>query len=171
MKRFLTALLLIGFIAACGTQATEVPASPNVEPSAQTQGEPASPTVAPAATETDVPPSEAASPTVVIPTVPATEASAQTSSVSFANDVAPILQSRCWNCHGGDKTEEGLDLTTFAGVMAGSEDGPVVFAGDADNSPLAELIISQKMPKRGPKLTPPQVQVIVDWINQGALDN
>jgi len=27
------------------------------------------------------------------------------------------------------------------------------------------------MPKRGPKLTPDQVQLVVDWINQGALDN
>jgi hypothetical protein len=36
---------------------------------------------------------------------------------------------------------------------------------------MAEMIVSQKMPKRGPKLTPPQVQTIIDWINQGALNN
>jgi hypothetical protein len=47
----------------------------------------------------------------------------------------------------------------------------VVNAGSADNSLLVEQVVSQEMPKRGPKLTPPQVQLIIDWINQGALDN
>jgi len=43
--------------------------------------------------------------------------------------------------------------------------------GDAANSKMAELVLNQKMPKRGPKLTPDQAQLIVDWINQGALEN
>ncbi len=55
--------------------------------------------------------------------------------------------------------------------MAGSDNGPVVIAGDASNSLLVELIANQKMPKRGAKLTPSQVQLITDWVNQGALDN
>ena len=55
--------------------------------------------------------------------------------------------------------------------MAGSENGPVVTAGDAANSSLAEMVANGKMPKRGPKLTPDQVQLIVDWINQGAQNN
>ena len=164
MKKTLIGFLLIGFLAACGTQPTEAPAS-------SPTGEPASPTSAPAAVETASPATEAPSPTVVIPTTPPTEASAQTGSISFANDVMPILQSRCWKCHGGEETKEGLDLTTFASMMAGSENGSVVTPGDVENSLLAELIVSQKMPKRGPKLTPPQVQVIVDWIQQGALNN
>jgi len=60
---------------------------------------------------------------------------------------------------------------TYADILAGSDNGPVVTPADAANSLLAELVSTQKMPKRGPKLTPPQVQVIIDWINQGALDN
>ncbi len=163
MKKIVIAVLLIGLISACGTQPAETPASPT--------GGPAAPTDAPPAADTTVPATDSASPTVVIPTTPPTEASAQTATVSFANDVVPILQSRCWNCHGGDKTEEGLNLTTFAGIFAGSENGPVIVPGDADNSLLAEQVVSQEMPKRGPKLTPPQVQVILDWINQGALEN
>ncbi len=159
MKKLLLTFLLIGFVSACGTQ----PASPTSEP--------VSPTDAPPAADTAVPATDAASPTLIIPTTPPTEASAQTGTVSFANDVVPILQSRCWNCHGGDRTEEGLNLTTFAGILAGSENGPVIIPGDADNSLLAEQVVSQEMPKRGPKLTPPQVQVILDWINQGALEN
>jgi hypothetical protein len=55
--------------------------------------------------------------------------------------------------------------------MAGSENGLVIVPGDAENSLLVELVATQEMPKRGPKLTPPQVQIITDWVNQGALDN
>jgi hypothetical protein len=83
----------------------------------------------------------------------------------------PILESRCINCHGGDRTEEGLSLRTYSDILSGSENGSVVIPNNADHSKLAELILNQKMPKRGPKLTPPQVQLIIDWINQGALNN
>ena len=69
------------------------------------------------------------------------------------------------------QTELESTLTAYASLMNGSERGPVVVAGDAANSALANLISSGKMPKRGPKLTPEQVQLIIDWINQGALNN
>ena len=62
-------------------------------------------------------------------------------------------------------------MLTYADIMAGSNNGPVVVPGDAEHSLMAELVATQKMPKRGPRLTPPQVQLIMDWINQGALDN
>jgi hypothetical protein len=55
--------------------------------------------------------------------------------------------------------------------MAGSENGPIVTAGTAADSQLVQMIVSQKMPKRGPALTPPQAQVITNWVNQGALNN
>jgi hypothetical protein len=67
--------------------------------------------------------------------------------------------------------EEGLILRNYSELMAGSDNGPVITPGDAADSLLVKLISNQKMPKRGPKLTPPQVQLIVDWVNQGALNN
>ena len=161
----ITGILIVGLLAACGgTQTTDTPASP---PTSQ----PAPATEALSPTDTSAPPTDTAIPTVVIPTTPPTEASNQTTTVSFANDILPILDSRCKNCHGGRETKEGLNLTTYAALMAGSENGLILTPGDADNSLLAEQVITQEMPKRGPKLTPPQVQLIVDWINQGALDN
>jgi hypothetical protein len=75
------------------------------------------------------------------------------------------------NCHGGQRTEKGLDMKSFDSLMAGSENGPVVTPGDAAHSKFVELVANQKMPKRGPKLTPPQVQLFTDWVNQGALNN
>jgi uncharacterized membrane protein len=106
---------------------------------------------------------------IVTPTTVPTEIVAQ--GVSFTNDVLPIMKSRCINCHGGQKTEEGLNLTSYEMLMAGSKNGPVIFPGDAANSLLGKSLIEREMPKRGPKLKPDQAQIIIDWINQGALDN
>ena len=153
-------IFVIGLLSACGTQATATPASSPTEavlPATQ------APTDPPLSTDTAAP----------TDSLPATEpaAAAQGATVSFANDVLPIIESRYINCHGGDRVEKGLNLKTYTDVMAGSENGPVVTAGNADGSKLVELIVNQKMPKRGPKLTPPQVQLITEWVNQGALNN
>src|SRR5690242_8014815 len=43
------------------------------------------------------------------------------STISFSQQVLPILQSRCIRCHGGEKTEEHLNMTSYDGLMAGSE--------------------------------------------------
>jgi uncharacterized membrane protein len=156
-------LLIVGLLSACGAPATEAPTSQPTETSAPAT-EP--PTETPASTDTAAPTEPPA-----VTEAPATEPAAGGATVSFANDVMPIIQSRCIGCHGGDRTEEGLDLKAHASIMAGSSNGPVIVPGDAANSLLVELVATQKMPKRGPKLTPPQVQLITDWVNQGALDN
>jgi mono/diheme cytochrome c family protein len=160
-------ILIIGLLSACGGQPTNVPTlalqpTEEINIATETPTNPPSPTVLPTETLQATEPAAATQPAVQSP---------QGATVSFVNDVFPIIQSRCINCHGGDRTEEGLVMLTYADIMAGSDNGPVITAGDAENSLLAELVSTQKMPKRGPKLTPPQVQAIIDWINQGALDN
>lgn len=161
MKTKLLILILIaGLISACGSQPTEAPASPPTD-------EPTPVAEAPASTDTAIPPTDEPAPAEEPTEVPAAEGT----TVSFANDVLPLLQSRCLNCHGGDRLEEGLSVSGYAELMVGSENGPIVTPGNADGSLLVELVSTGKMPKRGPKLTPPQTQLIIDWINQGALDN
>lgn len=163
--KFVVLLLIVGLLSACAAPATETPASAPTKSSAPAISSPQrteAPTSLPAATDTSAPTAESS---------PTAEAASSGAIVSFANDIQPIIQSRCINCHGGDRTEEDLSLKTHADIMAGSKNGSVVTPGDAMNSLLAEMVANQKMPKRGPKLTPPQVQLIVDWINQGALDN
>jgi uncharacterized membrane protein len=91
--------------------------------------------------------------------------------VSFSKDIVPMFESRCIKCHGGLKTEEGLNMTTYELLMAGSKNGFILSPGDADNSPLVQLSVEGKMPKRGPKLTPSQIQLLIDWINAGAPKN
>ncbi len=107
------------------------------------------------------------------PTGPTSDAQpmAQASAVSFTKDVLPILQSRCVNCHGGERVSKGLNLNSYADLMSGSQNGPVVTPGNATNSLMVQMITEQKMPKNGPKLTSPQIQTITNWISQGALNN
>ena len=62
-------------------------------------------------------------------------------------------------------------METYESLMAGSQNGPVIIAGNARESLLAQKILAGNMPKRGPKLTPEQVQIIIDWINAGAQNN
>lgn len=174
LKQLLLSLILIILLAACSSQ-TETPASAPEEtgpveqaaspeePSA-TQPEPETDTPEP----TDLPPTS--EPTAK-PTQEPTQAPPPAGGVSFANDVFPIIQSRCIGCHGEEDVEEGLDMRTYAGLMAGSTNGPVVIPGDAASSLFVTLVQQNEMPKRGPKLNPAQVQIFVDWVNQGALDN
>ena len=155
-------VLIVGLSTACGSQSTNTPASAPTE-AVDTQA----PTNLPLSTATAAPTDTAVATEPAVATQPA----AQGETVSFANDILPIIESRCINCHGGQRTEKELDMKTFDSLMAGSENGPVVTPGDAAHSKFVELVATQKMPKRGPKLTSPQVQLFTDWVNQGALNN
>lgn len=162
--KFAILIMVVGLLAACTAPATEAPTLPaTAEPATATEA----PTNVPAATDTSAPPT--AEPTTA--SAPTTDPAASGATVSFASDILPLFQSRCLNCHGGNRTEEGLSLRTYEEVMAGSEGGLVIVPGDAAHSNLFELVATQKMPKRGPKLTPDQVQLLETWINEGALNN
>ena len=146
--------LLTLSITACGGQVAQTPPESVAPTQAVTQPTPI-PTMASTATDA---------------TMPATEAPVA-AGVSFATDVKPILANSCNECHGGKQIKEGLDMRTYEGLMAGSFNGPVLVAGNSADSLLVQQVIKGKMPKRGPKLTSEQIQIISDWIDAGALNN
>jgi len=155
------ALLFIGLSFACvslPTRPTTSLPTDEVVPVISTS------TMPPPVTHTALPTNTTMPTETLQPTIEAT-------GVSFANDVFPILQGWCIKCHGGDRVEEGLNMKTYVGLMSGSDNGIDIIPGNAEKSLLAQLITTQKMPKRGPKLTQSQIKIIIDWINQGALDN
>lgn len=100
-----------------------------------------------------------------------TGAAPRTAEVSYATDVRPILESRCAKCHMGDHVSEGLNMNSYETLMDGSQNGSVITPGDADDSLLIQKVVEGEMPKRGPKLTPIQIQILTDWINAGAQNN
>ena len=99
--------------------------------------------------------------------------------VSFAEDVHPILQIRCATCHqkgavGYEKT--GFDLTSYEGVMKGTNLGAMVVAGDPLTSNLMVLIEGRsdksiQMPHGKKKLSQCDRDLIRRWIKQGANNN
>lgn len=160
MKKILIVTSLL--LSACAT-ATEAPL-PTVEPVIVTSTFEV-PTETPLPTATLAPTLEAIPPTQAAPTESAA------SGVSFTNQVLPIFQTYCVECHGGRLTRQGLTMTTYNDLMAGSFDGAVVFPGNANDSLVVQLIAAGEMPERGPAPSSAELQIIIDWINQGALNN
>ncbi len=91
---------------------------------------------------------------------------------SFHMNILPILTERCAlaGCHVADGPED-LDLRTYESFKAGSEHGPIFIPGNAEESEVVEEIESGKMPPGGPPLTPDQIQLFVDWINNQPLQD
>jgi WD40 repeat protein len=94
-------------------------------------------------------------------------------SVSFRNDVAPILVKRCLTCHGEQKFKGEFQLHTFESLMkAGETDEAPVVAGQPDDSYLFQLVTEadadSRMPKVSDKLVDGEIDLIRRWIADGA---
>jgi hypothetical protein len=99
--------------------------------------------------------------------------------VSFSNDIKPIIQDHCIECHkpGGKGYEaSGLDMRTYEALMKGTKFGPVIKPGDALSSTLMILIDGRadpsiNMPHGRTPLNADQNQKFKAWIDQGAKNN
>ncbi len=94
--------------------------------------------------------------------------------VYFANDVLPLLNSKCSSagCHGNGSAQDGVSLETYALIMQTAE----VVPGDAQASELIEVILEtdpdKRMPPAGsPSLSADEISILQDWVSQGALNN
>jgi hypothetical protein len=89
--------------------------------------------------------------------------------LTFEDDVAPILESHCFRCHGDTKREAGLDLRRRFTLMSGGDSGPAVSPGMPQKSLLLELINDGLMPPEDePQLNKKQIDVLRRWIASGA---
>ncbi len=106
----------------------------------------------------------------VVPKPDQPEPQPDENAVSFAKHVAPMLLSKCGRCHVND-SKGGFNVGTFAELMKGSEAGRVLFAGDAEGSPLVEVIVEGDMPRGGGKVSAEELTALKNWITQGAKDD
>ena len=97
--------------------------------------------------------------------------------VSFAEEIMPIFERSCLSCH-GEPGEDGeivveasLDMTTYEGIMAGSEWGSVIEPGDPGESLLLDMVKVGDMPEDGDPLDPAEIELIEAWIAEGAENN
>jgi len=115
----------------------------------------------------------------IVGTCVASVAGCGESTVSFSNDVRPILAQHCLECHqpGGNGFEEtGLAVGTYEGLMKGTKYGPVVKSGDSLTSALMMLVEGRadpsiRMPHGKKPLTEENVAILKKWIEQGAKNN
>jgi len=87
--------------------------------------------------------------------------------VSFAKHVAPIMLTQCGRCHIEDNKGE-LDFKTYASLIKGTPDGPVLIPGKPDDSPFITLLEDGEMPPRGGPVDVKYIKVLRDWVAQGA---
>ena len=80
---------------------------------------------------------------------------------TYEGVVGSILQTRCGTCH-GENGLQGLNLTTYDGLLAGGTNGAVVVPGE----PEASLII-QKLTADQPhfaQLSRDEIVLVIEWI-------
>lgn len=84
----------------------------------------------------------------------------------FKSEVLPVLENNCVKCHSPNQKMAGLDLSTFAGMMAGGTSGPVIAPGKPARSLLYQMIESGKMPMGG-TISDAEKQLLRTYIEQG----
>src|SRR6266852_822404 len=82
-------------------------------------------------------------------------------------EVQAFFQSRCIECHAGQKPKAKLDLSTFEGVALGGSSGPVIQAGQPDKSRMWQMIQQDKMPPKKP-LAESERRLVHRWIEAGS---
>jgi hypothetical protein len=93
--------------------------------------------------------------------------------VDFIKEVRPILEARCFECHGEKKQKSNLRLDDRENVFKGGESGKAaVVPGKSSESHLIELVTAVKdddvMPPKGERLSAKEIGILRGWIDQGA---
>ncbi|MBO0720141.1 MAG: DUF1549 domain-containing protein, partial [Blastocatellia bacterium] len=97
--------------------------------------------------------------------------------LEFNRDIRPILSNKCFACHGPDAPNKkiGLRLDSEAAATADLGAGRhAIIPGDPDHSELVRRITAADESMRMPppyaehKLTQAEIELLIEWIRQGA---
>lgn len=93
--------------------------------------------------------------------------------LDFNTDIRPILNQHCLRCHGGVKASGGLSFLFEEEAFAPAESGqPAIIRGKAGRSELIKRIKHSdpelRMPLDADPLSEREIQLLSQWINQGA---
>ncbi len=92
----------------------------------------------------------------------------------YLNEVKPLLQTRCYACHGANRQQASLRLDTGERLRQGGDSGPAVIPGKPSDSLLLQRVQAHdqdaRMPPEaeGEPLTAEQVELLRRWIAEGA---
>jgi hypothetical protein len=98
------------------------------------------------------------------PPEPELEVPALTGDPTYENYIGILFTVKCTGCHiEGDSAPKGLDLSTYAAAMKGSDNGAVIVPGD-ENS----LLIQIQSAEHFANFTIEELNNIIQWIDAGA---
>ena len=84
------------------------------------------------------------------------------------SDIQEILNDNCTSCHGNSG---GLNLSSYTDLMSGtSNNGPAITPYNHASSELWIRVNSGQMPPGNNDLTDEQIDLIAQWIDEGALE-
>ncbi len=93
--------------------------------------------------------------------------------VSFSNDIQPILNQNCVQCHGGVRQKNGVSFVFREEALGKGKSGRrTIVPGHPDESELIVRVTSSdpeaRMPYHAPPLSPQQIGLLRQWIKEGA---
>jgi hypothetical protein len=93
--------------------------------------------------------------------------------VSFSNDVQPILNQNCVQCHGGVRQKNGVSFVYREEALGTGKSGHrTIVPGHPEESEMMARVTSSdpdvRMPYHSPALSPQQIDLLRRWIKQGA---
>ena len=86
--------------------------------------------------------------------------------IDYNTIIQPIFNAHCTNCHGASG---GLNLYSYDNLMNGGNSGDVVIPYDHASSLLWQYVNSGFMPPGNNDLTTAQIDLIAQWIDEGAV--
>ncbi|WP_339613407.1 DUF1553 domain-containing protein [uncultured Rubinisphaera sp.] len=94
--------------------------------------------------------------------------------IDYLTDIKPLLESKCYSCHGVLKQEAELRLETRVLMLQGGDSGSAIESGRPEASLLMERITDEedsRMPpaEEGSALKHDEIELIRKWIKQGAV--
>lgn len=94
--------------------------------------------------------------------------------IAYTHLVQPLLQNRCYSCHGSEKQKGKLRMDNISFMLKGGEEGTSLVPGRANESELIKRMLlpisndDHMPPKEKPQLTAEEIALLQWWINEGA---
>jgi mono/diheme cytochrome c family protein len=86
--------------------------------------------------------------------------------LSYTANIKSLFDAKCAVCH-GKVASSGLNVTTYADLMKGGDNGAVIIAGDPDNSKLVQVQSKQHFAN----FSTEELEFVKQWIESGAPEN
>jgi mono/diheme cytochrome c family protein/uncharacterized membrane protein len=94
--------------------------------------------------------------------------------VLYSDAIQPLLQARCYGCHGPNKKKGKLRLDTPEFIIQGGEDGKALVPGKPDEGEMMKRLLmplnnkDHMPPLEKPQLTANEIALLNWWVSTGA---